>query len=246
MIQDNSQHGYLSQDQQRRIRNRFALALITAAFVGVTISATMSNDTYAKVSSTAQSLPVQEIQLSDGTRFNYKSVSGDDINEELLQIVEDSHEKFQEIKKNQDHYLIMLDRGYSQEEAGAIYKESIQLQDWEITHRLQDLDKLSDFATEVLFIDENGNRMRPQEIRANIGVVKTYLEHLGNLRDDWEVSSQKMKNAQIDFSVHDGNVVQNISAAMKTDRHSDYGDIDWQTFADRMSNLSESDVGMEM
>lgn len=246
MIQKNSQRSHLSQDQQRRIRNRLALALITAAFAGATISSTMSNDAYAKVSSAAQSAPVQEIRLSDGTKFNYKSVSAEDINKELLRIVEDSHKNFMEIKKNQDYYLIMLDRGYSQEEAGTIYKESVRLPDWEIANRLKDLDSISDFSSEVVFSDENGNRMAPREIRANIGVVKAYLEHLVDLRDDWEVGRQNMKNAQIDFSVHDGNVVQNIGATIKTDRHSDYGDIDWQTFADRLSNLSESDVGMGM
>ena len=102
MIKGNGRDFEAALDRQRRVRNRLALALITAALAGTAVSTTMSNKAYAKVSNVAQMSVVQEIRLSDGTVFNYKSVDSEDIDKKLIQITEEVNKDFLEIQKNQD------------------------------------------------------------------------------------------------------------------------------------------------
>lgn len=245
MIKGNGRDFEAALDRQRRVRNRLALALITAALAGTAVSTTMSNKAYAKVSNVAQMSVVQEIRLSDGTVFNYKSVDSEDIDKKLIQITEEVNKDFLEIQKNQDVYMAMLDQGYDQEDVGLAYRQEVDPIDERIRNKIKDVEGLAEFSSEVVFEDTDGNRMEPRDIKNSIGVVKDYLGHLNVLRGKW-TNRINMQSAQINFDVHDGNVVQNIHAAIKTDRHSDYNSVDWQTFADRLSNLSESDVKIEI
>ena len=141
--------------------------------------------------------------------------------------------------------MAMLDQGYDQEDVGLAYRQEVDPIDERIRNKIKDVEGLAEFSSEVVFEDTDGNRMEPRDIKNSIGVVKDYLDHLNVLRGKW-TNRINMQSAQINFDVHDGNVVQNIHAAIKTDRHSDYSSVDWQTFADRLSNLSESDVKIEI